>query len=86
MTRRSAPEFKQCKHTTNAIITQGSDSGTIHKVCANMNCPVHHPKQTSERDEARWRAEQEKQRRDQVIANATGLRVLFAIGTAVQVG
>ena len=79
------PEFKQCKYTTEAIITEGSDVGTIHKVCANMNCPVHHPTQTSGRDEAKWKAEQEKQRRDQAIANATGLRVLSAIGAAVPV-
>ncbi len=79
------PEFKQCKYTTEAIITEGSDVGTIHKVCANMNCPVHHPKQTSGRDQAKWKAEQEKQRRDQAIANATGLRVLSAIGAAVPV-
>ncbi|WP_260705676.1 ParB/RepB/Spo0J family partition protein [Edaphobacter flagellatus] len=79
------PEFKQCKYTTEAIITEGSDVGTIHKVCANMNCPVHHPKQTSGRDEAKWKAEQEKQRKEQAIANATGLRVLGAIGSAVPV-
>ncbi|WP_255462331.1 chromosome partitioning protein ParB [Granulicella sp. WH15] len=79
------PEFKQCKYTAEAIITEGSDVGTIHKVCANLNCPVHHPKQTGGRDEARWKAEQEKQRRDQTIANATGLRVLSAIAAAVPV-
>src|ERR1700722_6960916 len=79
------PEFKECKFTTEAIITEGSDVGTIHKVCANGNCPVHHPKQTSSRDDAQWKAEQEKQRRDQAIANATGLRVLSAIGAAVPV-
>lgn len=79
------PEYKECKYTTEAIITEGSDVGTIHKVCTNMNCPVHHPKQTSGRDEAKWKAEQEKQRRDQAIANATGLRVLSAIGAAVPV-
>jgi ParB family transcriptional regulator, chromosome partitioning protein len=50
-----------------------------------MNCPVHHPKQTSGWDEARWKAEQEKQRRDQAIANTTGLRVLSAIGASVPV-
>jgi hypothetical protein len=50
-----------------------------------MNCPVRHPKQTSGRDEARWKAEQEKQRRDQAIANTTGLRVLSAIAAAVPV-
>lgn len=79
------PEFKECKFTTDAIIIEGSDVGTIHKVCANMHCPVHHPKQASGRDEARWKAEQEKQRRDQAIANTTGLRVLSAIAAAVPV-
>ena len=39
------PEFKVCKFTTEAIITEGSDVGSIHKVCANASCPVHHPKQ-----------------------------------------
>ena len=33
----------------------------------------------------KWKAEQEKQRRDQAIANATGLRVLSAIAAAVPV-
>jgi ParB family chromosome partitioning protein len=80
------PEFKDCKFTTEAIITEGSDVGTVHKVCANPSCPVHHPKpQRSDRDEAKWKADQEKQRREQAIANATGLRVLTAIGSAVPV-
>src|SRR3984957_11842567 len=39
------PEFKECKFTTEAIITEGSDVGTVHKVCTNPSCPVHHPKQ-----------------------------------------
>lgn len=29
------PEYKTCKFTTEAIIIEGSDVGTIHKVCAN---------------------------------------------------
>ena len=78
------PEFKACKFTTEAIITEGSDVGTIHKVCSNPTCPVHHPKQPSGRDE-KWKAEQEKQRREQAIANATGLRVLAAVSAAVPV-
>jgi ParB family transcriptional regulator, chromosome partitioning protein len=78
------PEFKVCKFTTDAIITEGSDVGTIHKVCANTSCPIHHPKQSTSRDE-KWKAEQEKQRREQAIANATGLRVLAAVGAAVPV-
>ncbi len=79
------PEFKVCKFTTEAIITEGSDVGTLHKVCANPSCPVHHPKPKPTRDEAKWKAEQDKQRREQAIANTTGLRVLAAIGSAVPV-
>jgi ParB family chromosome partitioning protein len=79
------PEFKVCKFTTEAIITEGSDVGAIHKVCANSTCPVHHPKPQTNRDDRKWNAEQEKQRREAAIANATGLRVLAAIGAAVPV-
>jgi ParB family chromosome partitioning protein len=79
------PEYKTCKFTTEAIITEGSDVGTIHKVCANPSCPVHHPKQQTSRNDEKWKADQEKQRREQAIANATGLRVLAAIGSAVPV-
>jgi len=78
------PEFKACKFTTEAIVTEGSDVGTIHKVCSNPACLVHHPTRQTSRDE-KWKAEQEKQRREQAIANATGLRVLAAISAAVPV-
>ena len=79
------PEFKVCKFTTDAIITEGSDVGTLHKVCANPSCPVHHPKQPISRNDEKWKAEQEKQRREQAIANTTGLRVLAAVSAAVPV-
>jgi ParB family chromosome partitioning protein len=79
------PEFKVCKFTTEAIITEGSDVGTIHKVCANPSCPVHHPKQSTGRNDEKWKAEQDKQRKEQAIANATGLRVLAAVSAAVPV-
>jgi ParB family chromosome partitioning protein len=78
------PEFKACKFTTEAIITEGSDVGTIHKICSNPVCPVHHPRQQTNRDE-KWKVEQEKQRKEQAIANATGLRVLSAVSAAVPV-
>ncbi len=71
------PEFKVCKFTADAIITEGSGVGTIQKVCANPICPVHHPKnQTSAGtgSDAQWKAEQEKRRREEAIANATGLQ------------
>jgi ParB family transcriptional regulator, chromosome partitioning protein len=79
------PEFKECKFTTEAIITEGADIGTIHKVCASPTCPVHHPKPQTSRTDEKFKAEQEKQRKEQAIANATGLRVLAAISDAVPV-
>ncbi len=78
------PEYKTCRHTTEAIVTEGSEVGTIQKVCANPACPIHHPKQSTSHDET-WKVEQEKQRREQAIANATGIRVLSAVGAAVPV-
>jgi ParB family chromosome partitioning protein len=56
-------------------------------VCANPTCPIHHPKQQTSKaaNDAQIKAEQEKRRREEAIANATGLRVLSAIGAAVPV-
>jgi ParB family chromosome partitioning protein len=81
------PEFKACKYATDAIVTEGSDVGTIHKVCVNPTCPIHHPKKArgTGANDAQFKAEQDKRRRDEAIANATGLRVLAAIGAAVGV-
>lgn len=81
------PEFKVCKFVSDAIITEGSEIGTIHKVCANPACPVHHPKKANgaSASDAQFKAEQEKRRREEAIANATGLRVLSAIGATVPV-
>jgi ParB family chromosome partitioning protein len=81
------PEFKVCKFTTDAIITEGSEVGTVHKVCANPACPVHHPKKQNQRSgaDASFKAEQEKQRREEAVAQATGIRVLAAIAAAVPV-
>ncbi|MDR3754786.1 MAG: ParB/RepB/Spo0J family partition protein [Terracidiphilus sp.] len=81
------PEFKVCKFTTDAIVTEGSEIGTIHKVCANPACPVHHTKKANGAgaNDAAMKAEQEKRRREEAIANTTGLRVLSAIGAAIPV-
>jgi ParB family chromosome partitioning protein len=79
------PEFKVCKHTAQAIISEGIGVGTLQKVCANLSCPVHHPQQQRSREDVKWKAEQEKQRKEQAIANATGLRVLAAVSAAVPV-
>jgi ParB family chromosome partitioning protein len=79
------PEFKMCKFTTEAIIAEGSDVGTVHKVCVNPTCPVHHPKPQTKGDDGKFKVEQDKKRREEAIANATGIRVLKAIGDAVPV-
>lgn len=83
------PEFKTCKDAITAIIADGEGQGTMQKVCTNPVCRVHHPKDEQraqdEASRAKWKAEQEKQRREEAIANTTGLRVLSAIGSAVPV-
>jgi ParB family transcriptional regulator, chromosome partitioning protein len=79
------PEFKTCKFTTEAIVSEGIDKGELRKVCTEVNCPVHHPKKRPQRiaDDDKWKAEQEKQRKEQAIANTTGIRTLAAITAAV---
>jgi len=79
------PEFKVCRFATDAIITEGSDIGTIHKVCANPECPIHHASKQRPATDAAFKAEQEKRRREEAIAQATGLRVLKATTDAVPV-
>ena len=54
-------------------------------MCANPTCPVHHPKQSTGRNDEKWKAQQDKQRKEQAIANTTGLRVLAAVSAAVPV-
>jgi ParB family chromosome partitioning protein len=79
------PEFKVCRFATDAIITEGSDIGTIHKVCANPDCPIHHARKQNPAADLAFKAEQEKRRREEAIAQATGLRVLKATSDAVPV-
>jgi ParB family transcriptional regulator, chromosome partitioning protein len=84
---RDWPEYKTCKYTTEAIVTEGTEKGETKRVCANPECPVHHPKRHSQRNQsdAAFKAEQEKRRREEAIAQTTGMRVLKAIGDAVPV-
>lgn len=85
--QQEAPEYKTCKFTTEAIVADGTDKGEIRKVCANPDCPVHHPKKKQRRvqADAAEKAAQEKQRREEAIANTTGIRALAAIADAVPV-
>jgi ParB family chromosome partitioning protein len=81
------PEFKTCKYATEAIISEGIDKGQLRRVCTEPTCPVHHPKPRPQKvaDDTKWKAEQEKQRREVAIANTTGIRILAAISAAVPV-
>ena len=81
------PEYKTCKYTTEAIVTEGTERGETKRVCTSPECPVHHPKKHHQRTHAdvALKAEQEKRHREEVLAQATGLRVLKAIGDAVPV-
>lgn len=85
--QENEPEYKTCKSVTEAIVADGADKGELRRICADPNCPVHHPKpkrQTS-RNDARQRQEQEKQHQQEAISRTTGLRTLEAIGNAVPV-
>jgi ParB family chromosome partitioning protein len=43
------PEYKTCRFTSEAIVSDGKDKGELRKVCTQANCPVHHPKSTRSR-------------------------------------
>jgi len=79
------PEYRTCRSITEAIIAEGTDKGEIRKICADPNCPIHHPKKQQARTDAAFKAEQERRRREEVIAQTSGIRVLAAIGKAVPV-
>jgi ParB family chromosome partitioning protein len=81
------PEYKTCKFTTEAIVTEGSEKGELRRICANPECPVHHAKKqrSNVASDAGINAEQAKRRREEALAQATGLRVLGAIVEAVPV-
>ncbi|HET9790027.1 MAG TPA: ParB/RepB/Spo0J family partition protein, partial [Candidatus Angelobacter sp.] len=55
--QRDWPEYKTCKSTTEAIITEGTEKGELRKICADPNCPVHHPKKQKPTADAHWKAE-----------------------------
>ncbi len=84
---RDWPEYKTCKYTTEAIVMEGTEKGETKRVCTNPDCPVHHPKRQNQRNhaDAAFKAEQEKRRREEAMAQATGMRVLKAIRDAVPV-
>jgi ParB family chromosome partitioning protein len=79
------PEFKTCRYITEAIVSEGINKGEMRKVCAQADCPIHHPKKQNAKADSSFKAEQDKRRREQALANATGMRVLQTIVAAVPV-
>jgi ParB family chromosome partitioning protein len=37
------PEFKTCKYSIEAIVSEGIDKGQIRQVCTQPDCSIHHP-------------------------------------------
>jgi ParB family chromosome partitioning protein len=83
--QRDWPQYKSCKFVTEAIVTEGAEKGEIRRICANPECSVHHAKKQPTKADAAFKAEQDKRRREEALAQATGLRVLSAIVEAVPV-
>jgi ParB family chromosome partitioning protein len=79
------PEFKTCKYTAEAIVSEGIERGETRTVCAQADCPVHHPKRHTSTYEPKSNVEEQKHRREEALAQATGLRTLAAIVAAVPV-
>jgi ParB family chromosome partitioning protein len=79
------PEFKTCKYTAEAIVSDGIDKGELRKVCTEPTRPVHHPKKQTTKADDGFKTEQEKCRRDEALADAIGIRVLQSIVAAVPV-
>ena len=79
------PEYKTCKYTTEAIVSDGIDKGEMRKVCTEADCTIHHPKKQPTKADANFKTEQEKRRKEEALANATGMRVLQTIAAAVPV-
>ena len=74
------PEFKTCSYTAETIVADVEGKGTTQKVCTSPDCPEHLPKRQVAKADAAFKAQLEKQRREEAMAQATELRVLKAIG------
>jgi ParB family chromosome partitioning protein len=47
--QQDAPEYKTCKYTHRGHRCRRQRKGELRKVCANPDCPVHHPKKRQRR-------------------------------------
>lgn len=57
------PEYKTCRYIKEALITDGIDKGKVRKVCANADCVIHNPKKVQAKQDAAYKADQQKRRR-----------------------
>ncbi len=57
----------------------------MRQVCTQPDCSIHHPSKQPTKADASFKAEQDKRRREEALANATGIRVLQTIAAAVPV-
>jgi hypothetical protein len=49
----------------------GEVKGEVHKICANPAYPIHHPKKQQPNADASYKAQQDKERREQPIGYTT---------------
>ncbi len=79
------PEYRTCRFVAEALVTHGTEKGELRKVCANSECLTHNPKKQVSKADATFKAEQEKRRKEEALAQATSVRVLETIVAAVPV-
>jgi ParB family chromosome partitioning protein len=74
------PAFqKPCEKMTDAIVTDGGNRGQIVKVCADLNCKVHHGDRPSPQQLQRDRQQERKRIEKEKIAITARHRILAAI-------
>ena len=56
--QRDWPEYKTCKYTTEAIVTEGTEKGELRTICANPECTIHHARKQKPATNAAFKAEQ----------------------------
>ena len=84
---KNAPEALVTEYESLMPSLSLPDEGDRHVLAAAIqaNCPIHHPKKQPTKADASFKAEQDKNRREEALANATGIRVLQPIAAAVPV-
>jgi ParB family transcriptional regulator, chromosome partitioning protein len=82
---KQPPAQKPCEKMTDAIVMDGGNRGHIVKVCADLNCRVHHADTPSPQQLQRDRAQQRKRIEKEKLAITARHRILAAILERVSV-